>query len=207
MAKTALISMTERIEETTDPVAAEVAPTAGKKIGAKNMKTAKKTMDAKTPERMKEPMSGRRLDLKASYPFRICSTTISVFMSGFIFKTFVRAIFKPESGIIVMECCDVTGRKLEPGNWLEFVRADGRKWIPAFVKFVDEERCIGCGMCVRICLGNCYELREKIVNGKKKKVSVVVRPENCYGDCHCHKVCPVPGGAMVCEPKRMSPGR
>ncbi len=87
------------------------------------------------------------------------------------------------------------------GNWLEFVRAE--EAVPAFVKFVDEERCVGCGKCVEVCLGNCYELREKIVDGRKKKVSVVVRPENCYGDCHCHKVCPVPGGAMVCEPKRI----
>jgi NAD-dependent dihydropyrimidine dehydrogenase PreA subunit len=52
-------------------------------------------------------------------------------------------------------------------------------------------------------MGNCYEIKELIVNGKKKRVSVAMRPENCLGDCHCHKTCPVIGGAMVCAPKEI----
>jgi NAD-dependent dihydropyrimidine dehydrogenase PreA subunit len=78
---------------------------------------------------------------------------------------------------------------------------------------VDPEKCIGCGMCIKVCLGECYEMRDikpkKIlvsINGKLRTIIVsrqafVVRPENCYGDCHCHKICPVDGGAMICRPK------
>lgn len=101
-------------------------------------------------------------------------------------------------------CCDVLGRNIENGKkFLTNKTASGAEWIPAFVQMVDAEKCTGCGSCVRICVGNCYEIKEMTVNGKKKKVSVVVNPENCFGDCHCHKTCPVIGGAMVCVPKEM----
>ncbi len=100
------------------------------------------------------------------------------------------------------ECCTILGQSLDPKkSWVTNKRKDGSEWIPMFLEYVDPEKCKGCGLCVKICLGNCYELQEKVVNGKKKKVSAAVRPENCYGDCHCHKTCPVHGGAMVCKPK------
>lgn len=99
-------------------------------------------------------------------------------------------------------CCDVFGRELKSGKkFLVNRTASGAAWTPAFVQSVDAEKCTGCGLCVRVCLGGCYEIKEIMVNGKKKKVSVVVNSENCYGDCHCHKTCPVSGGAMVCKPK------
>jgi NAD-dependent dihydropyrimidine dehydrogenase PreA subunit len=65
-----------------------------------------------------------------------------------------------------------------------------------YVQAVDWDDCVGCGLCVNVCLGGCYELSE--VDGEKK--AVVVNPDNCMGDCHCHKVCPVEGGAMTCKP-------
>lgn len=65
-----------------------------------------------------------------------------------------------------------------------------------YVQEVDPAKCTGCGLCVKVCLGGCYEIRE--VDGERK--ARVVRPERCMGDCHCHKVCPVEGGAMSCQP-------
>lgn len=70
-----------------------------------------------------------------------------------------------------------------------------------FLEYVDPEKCVGCGFCAKICTGRCYEMQEIEVAGKKKKVSVAVRPEDCLGDCSCHLICPVHGGAMVCKPK------
>ncbi len=100
------------------------------------------------------------------------------------------------------ECCDVLGNPLSAERkWFRSRKANGEEWVPAFLLDVDENKCTGCGMCVRVCLGNCYEMQELIINEKKKKVAAAVRPENCFGDCHCHKVCPVSGGAMVCRPK------
>lgn len=105
---------------------------------------------------------------------------------------------KPET------CCSALCRELGiEKKFLTNKTASGGEWIPMFIQKVDAEKCTGCGSCVKVCLGNCYEIRELIVNGKKKRVSVAVRPENCFGDCHCHKVCPVKGGAMICNPKEI----
>jgi len=96
------------------------------------------------------------------------------------------------------ECCTILGDGLDTErNWVTNVRKNGREWIPSFLEYVDPEKCTGCGMCVKVCTGHCYEMRES--NGKK--VSVAVHPENCLGDCSCHLICPVLGGAMVCKPK------
>ncbi len=100
--------------------------------------------------------------------------------------------------MVKKECCDILGNELNLNkNWFKSKKANGDEWVPAFVQKVDEQKCIGCGMCVKICLGDCYQLKK--VN--RKVVSVVVNPQNCYGDCHCHKICPVKGGAMICKPK------
>lgn len=111
-------------------------------------------------------------------------------------------------------CCDILGRHLDPKRkWYTAKKASGEDWIPAFVKYVDAEKCIGCGLCIKVCLGECYEMIEVepkeitvSVKGKLKTIKVtrqaiIINQENCYGDCHCHKICPVEGGAMICQPK------
>lgn len=96
------------------------------------------------------------------------------------------------------ECCDVLGNPLERRKkWYKGKRKSGKEWIPLFLDHIDKEKCIGCGLCIKVCTGYCYEMQE--INGKK--VAVAVHPENCLGDCSCHLICPVEGGAMVCNPK------
>lgn len=96
------------------------------------------------------------------------------------------------------ECCTILGDKLDPEkNWVTNVRKNGKEWIPIFLEYVDPEKCIGCGLCLKVCTGKCYKMR--VINSKK--VAVAVHPENCLGDCSCHLICPVEGGAMVCRPK------
>lgn len=96
------------------------------------------------------------------------------------------------------ECCAILGEKLDLNkNWVTNVRKNGEEWIPMFLEYVDEGKCTGCGLCVKVCTGHCYELQIK--NGRK--MAVAVGPENCLGDCSCHFICPVKGGAMVCKPK------
>lgn len=111
-------------------------------------------------------------------------------------------------------CCDVLGNELDPNtNWYTALRKSGEQWVPAFVEYVDLERCVGCGLCAKVCVGGCYEMREVperevsvSIKGKRRnfvvrRVAVVVNSENCVGDCHCHLICPVDGAAMVCKPK------
>jgi len=77
---------------------------------------------------------------------------------------------------------------------------DREEWVPEYATYVDKERCIGCGMCVRMCFNRVYEMQ--IIDGKE--VAVVVNDKKCFGDCHCHAICPVEGGAMVCKSKNLS---
>ncbi len=116
-----------------------------------------------------------------------------------------------------MICCDILGNYLDSEKeWYKVKNASGREWIPAFVGRINSDRCIGCGLCVKLCVGGCYEMRSikprKLsvsMKGIEKKLNVekqafIVNPENCLGDCHCHMICPVDGGAMICSPKLIS---
>ncbi len=72
----------------------------------------------------------------------------------------------------------------------------GDEWLPMFLSYIDHKRCMGCGRCVWACYNACYELRE--VNGKLKAFPST-DASKCFGDCHCHSVCPTQ--AMVCKPR------
>ncbi len=88
----------------------------------------------------------------------------------------------------------------------------GKKWVPTYLMDVDAKKCIGCGKCVQICMGKCYKLkdiehekRSVVINGRErvitvKRIAEVDNTDNCYGDCHCHLICPV-NGAIICAPK------
>lgn len=72
----------------------------------------------------------------------------------------------------------------------------GNEWLPMFLNYVDHKRCIGCGRCVWQCYNACYEFKEV---GGKLKAFPSANASNCFGDCHCHSVCPPQ--AIVCKPK------
>ncbi|MDD5474095.1 MAG: 4Fe-4S binding protein [Candidatus Methanoperedens sp.] len=90
-------------------------------------------------------------------------------------------------------CCS----ELEDAAYYQGETKSGEKWIPAFIEYVDKEKCNGCGMCVKVCSRGVYEIRES--NGKK--ISVAVNPGNCVGDGSCHIVCKP--NAIKCAPKKM----
>ncbi|NWF93679.1 MAG: ferredoxin family protein [Syntrophaceae bacterium] len=54
------------------------------------------------------------------------------------------------------------------------------KDFEVYLVHVDEEKCVGCGECVRICQGDVFEISEK---------ALPARPENCLGCQACLAVC------------------
>lgn len=88
----------------------------------------------------------------------------------------------------------------------------GKIWVPMYLISVDPKKCIGCGKCVQICMGKCYrikniepEKRNVVINGIErmitvKRVAEVVSTDSCYGDCHCHLICPIKD-AIICKTK------
>ena len=81
---------------------------------------------------------------------------------------------------------------------------DGRSWTPRFVKEIDQEKCIGCGRCFRVCGREvlqlvgidedgemmALELGEDDDDEYEKKVMTVANEKNCVGCEACAKICP-----------------
>ncbi|MBB5501720.1 ferredoxin III, nif-specific [Paraburkholderia sp. MM5384-R2] len=82
----------------------------------------------------------------------------------------------------------------------------GATWTPTFVNRLDEEKCIGCGRCFRVCPRGVLQLVALNENGAhvaldgddededddeyEKKVMIIVHRELCVGCTACAKICP-----------------
>jgi Nif-specific ferredoxin III len=81
---------------------------------------------------------------------------------------------------------------------------DGRSWTPKFVQSIDQEKCIGCGRCFKVCGRDVLQLAGVDEEGKliplaadsddddeyEKKVMTIVGQVNCVGCEACMKICP-----------------
>ena len=82
---------------------------------------------------------------------------------------------------------------------------DGRSWTPKFVHSINEEKCIGCGRCFRVCGRGVLELKGVNEDGEyvevaidddddegeyDKKVMTIANQMNCVGCEACAKICP-----------------
>ena len=81
---------------------------------------------------------------------------------------------------------------------------DGRSWTPKFVQSIDQEKCIGCGRCYRVCGREVLQLAGIDEDGEmimlelgedddeeyEKKVMTVSNQLNCVGCEACAKICP-----------------
>lgn len=65
-------------------------------------------------------------------------------------------------------------------------RRSGDKWVPHFLTEFDQENCISCCRCIKVCPGGVYMLED---DGDKMLVRIG-NIENCIGDTCCEKVCP-----------------
>lgn len=75
----------------------------------------------------------------------------------------------------------------------------GKTWTPKFVQEIDQEKCIGCGRCFKICGHDVLLLKAMNEEGEfvedeeddeiEKKVMTVKNPDNCVGCEACAKIC------------------
>jgi Nif-specific ferredoxin III len=79
----------------------------------------------------------------------------------------------------------------------------GELWTPKFVGAINEEKCIGCGRCFKVCAREVLELVGLNEDGERvsidpdddedeeyeKKVMTIAHQENCIGCEACSKIC------------------
>lgn len=78
----------------------------------------------------------------------------------------------------------------------------GEIWTPQFVNSINEEKCIGCGRCFRVCGRDVLQLTGLNEEGEyvaldadeddeyEKKIMTIAHQENCVGCEACAKICP-----------------
>lgn len=80
----------------------------------------------------------------------------------------------------------------------------GEVWVPQFVADLDQEKCIGCGRCFKVCSRDVLTLVGVDEEGEmialdpdgddddeyEKKVMTIAHAENCIGCQACSKICP-----------------
>lgn len=80
----------------------------------------------------------------------------------------------------------------------------GAIWTPHFVADINQEKCIGCARCVRVCANAVLALAGVTEDGEliamdpdddedeeyEKKVMTIANKANCIGCQACSKVCP-----------------
>ena len=81
----------------------------------------------------------------------------------------------------------------------------GESWTPQFVAAINQEKCIGCGRCFKVCARDVLALVGLNEDGEfvpldadgeddddeyEKKVMTIAHKENCIGCEACSKICP-----------------
>lgn len=73
-----------------------------------------------------------------------------------------------------------------------------REWIPRFISAVNNELCIGCGRCIKICARGVLAPRETDEEESVRVFAAVENPDECIGCEACGRTCKK--GAFSFEP-------
>ncbi len=64
-----------------------------------------------------------------------------------------------------------------------------KEYVPRFVKAVDDEKCIGCGRCMKICAHGVLAPKEVDEEDSAKMFASVANPDDCIGCEACGRTC------------------
>ncbi len=66
---------------------------------------------------------------------------------------------------------------------------DKQEWTPEFVMTLDEELCIGCGRCYKVCAHDVLGFHELDEDDSAKMFMRLENPGNCIGCGACGRTC------------------
>ena len=112
------------------------------------------------------------------------------------FKHFIAATFKPD--LLIGLKVTIKQMLFSKSHTLKFtmqkMELNARyRGIHKLLKFVESEneRCIGCGLCEKICVSNCISMKTSLgEDGRKKVASYSINLSRCVYCGFCADVCP-----------------
>jgi Nif-specific ferredoxin III len=66
---------------------------------------------------------------------------------------------------------------------------DKQEWTPEFVKSIDDELCIGCGRCFKVCAHDVLGFEEVDEDDSAKMFMKIENSGNCIGCKACGRTC------------------
>lgn len=73
----------------------------------------------------------------------------------------------------------------------------GAEWEPQYIEAINQDSCIGCGRCFKVCSRNVFDLVEKedadeddLYDEEVMMVMAIADADDCIGCQACSKVCP-----------------
>ncbi len=66
---------------------------------------------------------------------------------------------------------------------------DRKEWTPNFVRSIDDELCIGCGRCFKVCAHDVLGPKELDEEDSAKLYMKIENPGNCIGCQACGRTC------------------
>jgi Nif-specific ferredoxin III len=76
---------------------------------------------------------------------------------------------------------------------------DGREWTPYYLESIDDEECIGCGRCYKVCAQDVLKMRGVNDEGEivdidedddaERMIMTIADKGNCIGCRACERVC------------------
>ncbi|KFZ37885.1 ferredoxin [Shewanella mangrovi] len=73
----------------------------------------------------------------------------------------------------------------------------GAEWEPQYIEAINQDSCIGCGRCFKVCSRNVFDLVEKedadeddLYDEEVMMVMEIADADDCIGCQACSKVCP-----------------
>lgn len=74
-------------------------------------------------------------------------------------------------------------------GYITGTRRNGNEYTPLFITGIDEETCIGCGRCFKVCAHEVLAFEEVDEDDSAKMFMKVDNPGNCIGCQACGRTC------------------
>jgi Nif-specific ferredoxin III len=74
-------------------------------------------------------------------------------------------------------------------GYITGIRRNGSEYTPQFIKGIEEETCIGCGRCFKVCAHEVLAFEEVDEDDSAKMFMKVANAGNCIGCQACGRTC------------------